>query len=272
MWLWQAAIAVIGCGDRLGFSRMLDWLLLVAWCFVTAWIGGFAGLVLGNLRLVAVLALAPTAAVATGTNIGISAVAAGTASVSHVRGGRVHWRLFAWMMPPSIAGAVAGGYLSGVMPQRVLLMSIAAVVLYSGIDLWRWQRPAESQGDPADGKLNIPIAVVTGAVIGLLGGIVGLLLGSLRIPALIRYVGEAPTKAVGTNVTIGLCVGVAGVIGHLPSAPPDWRLLAAGALGSIPGAALGARLTGRLSERQLMRGIAIVLLVAGVATGVSAFV
>jgi uncharacterized membrane protein YfcA len=57
-------------------------------------------------------------------------------------------------------------------------------------------------------------------------------------------------------------VGVAGVIGHLPSDPPDWDLLAVGAVASIPGALLGSRLTGRLSDRQLLRAIGVVLLIA----------
>jgi uncharacterized protein len=104
--------------------------------------------------------------------------------------------------------------------------------------------------------------VLTGAVIGLLGGIVGLILGSLRMPAMVRLVGEEPARAVGTNVTVGFLVGIAGVIGHLPSDPPDWDLLAVGAAASIPGALLGSRLTGRLSDRDLLRAIGVVLLIA----------
>ena len=49
---------------------------------------------------------------------------------------------------------------------------------------------------------------------GLLGGIVGLILGSLRMPALVRLVGEQPARAVGTNVTVGFLVGIAGLVGH----------------------------------------------------------
>ena len=92
-------------------------------------------------------------------------------------------------------------------------------------------------------------------MIGLLGGIVGLILGSLRMPALVRLVGEEPARAVGTNVTVGFLVGVAGVIGHLPSEPPDWDVLAVGAAASIPGALLGSRLTGpALRPRPAARG------------------
>jgi uncharacterized membrane protein YfcA len=43
-----------------------------------------------------------------------------------------------------------------------------------------------------------------------------------------------------------------------------------GSAASIPGALIGARLTGRLSEEQLIRAIGIVLLIAGAAAAVQA--
>ena len=107
-------------------------------------------------------------------------------------------------------------------------------------------------------------------MIGLLGGIVGLILGSLRMPALVRLVGEGPPARSAPTSRSASCVGVAGVIGHLPSEPPDWDLLAVGAAASIPGALLGSRLTGRLSDRDLLRAIGVVLLVAAAAMVVDA--
>jgi uncharacterized membrane protein YfcA len=240
---------------------LLQYALFAVWCFLVAVGGGLVGLVLGNLRLPATLLLAVSPAAGAAANLAISAAAAGTAIAAHLRAGRINWRLFAWMAPPSIVGAVAGGYLSGVIGRRVLLLGIAAVLLYSGVELLRWKpRPRPAAGAAAD-RLDIRAAVLTGAVIGLLGGVVGLILGSLRMPALLRFVGEAPSRAVGTNVAIGLLVGVAGTLGHLPNAPPDWRVIAVGCAASIPGAWLGARLTGRLSEPQLVRAIAAILIV-----------
>lgn len=249
------------------------------WCFLVAVAGGFVGLVLGNIRLPATLVLAGSAAAGGGANLLISAAAAGTASVAHVRAGRVNWRLVAWMAPPSAAGAVAGGYLAGVVPEDLLLAAIAAVLLYSGIDLLRWARvrapsPTLTRARPADdgaqSELDVRAAVLSGALIGVLGGLVGLILGALRMPALLRLVGEAPQRAVGTNVTVGLCVGIAGALGHLPTETPDWELAAVGSAASVPGALLGARLTGRLSEPQLVRAIAGVLLVAAAGCAVQA--
>jgi uncharacterized membrane protein YfcA len=239
----------------------MEYLALAVWCFVVAVGGGLVGLVLGNLRLPVVLLLSSSPAAGAGANIGMSAVSAAAASVAHVRAGRVNWRLFRWMAPPSIVGAVAGGYLSGVLPGDVLLVVIAAVLYYSAFELLHPRRRPVPQARPAM-ELDLRAAVLTGVVVGFLGGVVGLILGSLRMPALLRFVGESPSRAVGTNVTVGFVVGLAGVIGHLPTGPPDWDLLGVGAAASIPGALLGSRLTGRLSDEALLRAIGIVLVVA----------
>ncbi len=239
------------------------------WCFAVAFAGGAAGLVLGNLRLPAVLLIVSSPAAAAGANIGISGVAAFSAAVAHIRAGRINWRLFAWMAPPSMAGAVVGGLVSGAIPDTALLLAIAATLLYFGVDLLR-STPLEPSARDG-GRLDIRAAVVSGALIGVLGGLVGLILGALRMPALLRWVGEQPALAVGTNLAVGFWVGVAGVIGHLPGGV-DWTALGTGAAASVPGALLGARLTGRLSERQLLRFVGAVLLVAGAATAIHALV
>jgi uncharacterized protein len=250
----------------------MEYLAFILWCFAVALAGGLVGLVLGNLRLPATLLIASSAAAGTGANLVISAVAAAAAAIAHIRAGRVNWKLFAWMAPPSIVGGFAGGYLSGEMPRSALLAFISAVLFYGAFEVWRWEPPARRAGDgsePQDG-LNVGAAVVTGATVGLLGGIVGLILGSLRMPALLKYVRETPARAAGTNVTVGVCVGVAGALGHLPSAPPDWTVAAIGSAASIPGALLGSRVTGRLPEHRLVQAIAAVLLVAALSTGIEA--
>ncbi|HEX3317978.1 MAG TPA: sulfite exporter TauE/SafE family protein [Solirubrobacteraceae bacterium] len=251
---------------------VVEYVAFAAWCFAVAFAGGLVGLVLGNLRLPATLLVAAGPAAGTGANLIVSAAAAGAASIAHIRAGRINWRLFAWMAPPSIVGAVAGGYLSGVLPRGILLGFIAAVLLYSGIALLRWKPPQPDTGPKDDPpRLDVPAAVASGAIIGLLGGIVGLILGSLRMPALLRFVGEVPHRAVGTNVAVGFFVGIAGALGHLPSSTPDWSAAAVGSAASIPGALAGSRLTGRLSPAQLVRAIGVVLLVAAAGTLVEIF-
>jgi uncharacterized protein len=245
----------------------MELVALCVWCFLVACAGGALGLVLGNIRLPAVLLVASSPAAGAGANIGISGVAAFAAAVAHVRAGRINWRLFAWMAPPSMAGAVVGGLISGAIPDTALLLVIGAALLYFGIDLLR-RRPQPRAGREHE-ALDIRAAVVSGALIGLLGGLVGLILGTLRMPALLRWVGEAPARAVGTNLAVGFWVGLAGVVGHVPGGV-DWTALALGAAASVPGALVGARLTGRLSEQQLLHGIGAILVVAGTVTALQA--
>jgi uncharacterized membrane protein YfcA len=240
---------------------------LAAWTFAVAVAGGVAGLVLGNLRLPVVVAVASSPAAGAGANVAISAVGALTASIAHAHAGRIDWRLFAWLAPPSLAGGIAGGLLSGLLPDRLLLAVIATVVLYGAVEVVRRSRrelPAAGEGLP-----RLGVAVAIGFAVGLLGGLVGLILGTLRLPAMVRWLGTTPKAAVGTNSATGVVVGIGGLIGHLAGGV-DWAALGVGAAAAIPGALVGARLTGRLDDRALLRAIAAILVVAGLALAVQA--
>lgn len=240
-----------------------DPLLLAAvavWCFTVALVGGAVGLVFGNIRLPAIVAIASSPAAGAGANVGISGVAATAAAIVHIRAGRIDWRVFAWMAPPSMVGAVAGGYASGLLPDTVLLLTIGATLLWFGVRMLRPRADAPRRDEQAGP--SIAGIVLSGFGIGVLGGLIGLILGALRMPALLRWVGGSAHQAVGTNLAVGVCVGVAGVLGHSP-AGVDWDLLAIGAAASIPGALLGSQLTGKLSEPALLKGIGAMLVVAG---------
>jgi uncharacterized membrane protein YfcA len=230
------------------------------WCFAVALAGGLVGLVLGNIRLPILLFAAMSPAAAGGANIAVSGLAAAAAGATHIRAGRVDWRVVAWLLPPSVAGAVGGGYAAGFFPADVLRIVIGVALLAFGADLLRSRRrtPQARRGR----RGNIAVAVVAAAAIGALGGLIGLILGSLRLPALVRWLGQEPTRAVGTNLVVGIAVGAAGLVGHLPGGI-DWTLLGVGAAGSVPGALLGSRLTGRLSPDTLLAAVGVILLVAG---------
>jgi uncharacterized membrane protein YfcA len=238
------------------------------WSFAVALAGGVAGLVLGNLRLPLVLQFSSSASAGAGANVAISAASALTSSVAHWRAGRIDWRLFWLMAPPSLAGGILGGLISGLLPQRLLLALIAVVVLYGALEISR--RVGETQPSRraavAGGR---GVAVAIAFAVGILGGLVGLILGTLRLPAMVRWLGTSPKGAVGTNAATGVVVGVGGLIGHLAGGV-DWSLLGAGCLGAVPGAYLGAQLTGRLDDRVLLRTISAILVIAGLSLGLQA--
>jgi uncharacterized membrane protein YfcA len=248
----------------------VELIVVGAWAFVVSLVGGLVGLVLGNLRLPVMVLFASSPAAGAGANVAVSGAAAVASAGAHARGGRVSWRLFWWMAPTSLVGAVVGGVTSGLLPDRALLAAIGVVVLYGAWEVLRSRRPTE--GDPPDtSRAELWNAAAVGLGVGLLGGFVGLILGSLRLPAMVKYVGIGPYAAVGTNAAVGVVVGIGGLVGHLPSGV-DWDLLAVGAAGGIPGAWLGARLTGRLEERALVKAMAAVLAITGLAMLVQAAV
>jgi uncharacterized membrane protein YfcA len=213
------------------------------------------GLVLGTLRLPAILLLSGDASSAAGTNIAISAAAAGSGGYGHARAGRVDWRVVAWMAPASVVGAVAGALLGHLVPTRALLAVIAVVLAWNGVDLLF--NPV--RGKPA-AQPRLVSAAVFGLGIGLIGGAVGVILGTLRMPALLRSVGLTAHRAVGTNLVVGFALGVAGFAAHALRLEVEWDLLAAGLAGALPGAWLGARATGRFSDLALRRAIGIALI------------
>jgi uncharacterized membrane protein YfcA len=216
--------------------------------------------VLGTLRLPLVLLAAGDPSSAAGTNIAISAAAAGTGGLRHAREGRVDWVVVRWMTPPSLAGAVAGGLYGHALPDAALLGVTAAVLAWNGLDLL--VRPFRAR--PLE-RPRIWPAVVLGFGIGLVGGAIGVILGTLRMPALLRGVGMETRLAIGTNLVVGFALGLAGFAAHAARLEVDWPVLAAGLVGALPGAWLGARLAGRASELVLRRAIGVALLAVAAA-------
>ena len=113
-------------------------------------------------------------------------------------------------------------------------------------------------------------AVAGGLGIGALGGAVGVILGTLRMPALVRGVGMDVKRAAGTNLVVGFLLGVAGFAAHAGTFGIDGPILAAGLAGAIPGGWLGARATGRIDENALRLALGAVLFLVGVVFAVQA--
>jgi uncharacterized membrane protein YfcA len=217
------------------------------------------GLVLGTLRLPFIVLSAGSPLAAAGTNIAISAAAAGAGGLAHARRGRVDWHIVAWMAPPSIAGAILGALVAGGVSERLLFGLIAAVLVWSGIDLAVRPIVARPRADLRTGRGG-----ALAFLIGVLGGAVGVILGTLRMPALVRAVGMDVRRAAGTNLVVGFFLGVAGFATHAAGALVDWSVLAAGLAGAVPGGWLGARNSGRYPESALRIALGAALVLVGV--------
>jgi uncharacterized membrane protein YfcA len=121
-------------------------------------------------------------------------------------------------------------------------------------------------------RLRLWPAVISGLGIGALGGAVGVILGTLRMPALLRGVGLGVKRAAGTNLVVGFLLGVAGFAAQAGAVGVEWTTLAAGLAGALPGGWLGAKATGRFDERALRLALGAVLVVVGGAFAAQAVV
>ena len=247
----------------------MSWELVAAFAgsFVAGYMGSMLGLVLGTLRLPLIVAISGNPLAAAGTNIAISAAAAASGAAGHAREGRVDWRVVAWMAPPSILGAVAGALVADEVSESLLYLAIAAVLVWSGVDLAL--RPVRAVTRE---RLRLWPAVAGGLGIGALGGAVGVILGTLRMPTLVRLVGMDVKRAAGTNLVVGFLLGLAGFAAHAGALGVDWATLLAGLAGAMPGGWLGARATGKVDQNVLRIALGIVLVVVGAAFAAQAAV
>jgi uncharacterized membrane protein YfcA len=243
------------------------WELVLAFVgsFVAGYLGSMLGLVLGTLRLPLIVLVTGSPLTAAGTNIAISAAAAGSGAARYMRDERVDWGVVAWTAPPSIAGAIVGALVADDIPEGLLYGVIAAILLWSGVDLA--VRPIAAR---AREHLRVGRGAVFSFLIGVLGGAAGVILGTLRMPALVRGIGLEVRRAAGTNLVVGFLLGVAAFVTHAAGANVDWPVLAAGLAGGVPGGWLGARASGRVSETALRVALGITLVVVGVVFAVQA--
>jgi len=230
-------------------------------------VGGLLGLVLGVLRFPLILTVAggagATATMVAGTNIGISTLGAITAAIRHFRQNNVHFRIFAVMAATGAAGAFLGSMLTQQVPATLLFIIIGLIVSYEAYSLITSSKKDKTQQNVAS-KPNLGVESSIGLGVGFLGGMVGLVLGSIRMPAMIEVLKMEPKVAIGTNLATSSIVGAAGLTGHLFNGNVDFLVL--GTMGSTAmiGGYIGARYTDRFSANTLKLLIGIVLVFVAV--------
>jgi hypothetical protein len=237
-------------------------------------LGGAVGLALGTIRLPFMLLAGMPAAAAGGTNILVSTLSSGTGAIGHLRAQRVEWRAVLVQGGPAMIGAVVGGFSANAAPENLLIGLAGGFVLWQSVELV--QRAKRIGATPAVGGAGTagqpgstftrPRMVLEGFVgltIGLVGGAVGLILGTLRLPMLIQILRLDPRVAAGTNLVVGTFLGVAGWVGHATTGSVDYPMLAIMGSLAMVGTVIGTRLTGSLSLRALLRLMAVVLAIVG---------
>lgn len=248
-------------------------------------LAGVTGLPLGALRLPVVYSIVPTPHIAAGTNLGIDILTAVTASYRYWKGGFVNVSVLFFMGGSSCIGAFLGGYSSKFVSYKWLLIFIGLTYFCVGLDMLRGEVNERvgagplNEGQRSGGEDPVAwrkakdcmarfkgnsemLAALSGFVLGFVGGMAGLLMGSLRVPAMIKAMGLTPAAAAGTNMVISLFTAVSGFGGHLVHRNLDLPVLFTMGVASMIGAYVGAKLGVTLSPSTTKKliGMAIVLM------------
>jgi uncharacterized membrane protein YfcA len=206
---------------------------------------------------------------ATTTSLLVVAAGASAGGLSHARAGRVCWRHAGSFTAAAVPGIAVGTLAATAVSGALLLTGFAFVLLAAAHATWR--RSAEAEPGP-DGweragacpPLRLPRDLVAGAIVGFITGFFGVGGGFLVVPTLAIALAFTMRTAVGTSLVIITATSLLGLAAHLLAgrsldAGVTVTMTVACAAGSVAGAALA----GRLPQRVLGRGFAV--LVVGVA-------
>ncbi len=238
-------------------------------------IGGGLLLVPALLYLFTTMPLVPADAVmqmSVGTSLAVIIFTGASATLSHVKKGKISWIVYYRLVPGIILGALLGGILAHWTPATYLKKMLGLLLLYIFFNLVSQLRKESTQ--PLR-QVSRWLYAVTGLLIGLLSGMVGIGGGALIVPYLhylrvdmrqISAISNACTLLIGffgaaTFATMGW---------HTPNLPAHsigYIYLPAVLWVAVPSmlcAPLGAKLTYILPVKQLKYGFALMVLLIAI--------
>ena len=233
-------------------------LLIIAAIFVVAVLYSSVGHggASGYLAVMAFLSVAPT--VTRPTALVLNLFVASIGSIQFYRAGHFSWKLFWPFAVTSIPFAFLGGMIT--LPTNVYKILLGLVLLFAAFRLaWSFSKDVE----PVPPK--IWIALVCGAAMGLLSGLVGVGGGIFLTPLLLLMNWSETKTAAGISALFILVNSAAGLLGNYQQVsvlPSDvWFWIAAAVAGGLVGSLLGSR---KFDSLLLRRVLAAVLLFAAV--------
>ena len=131
--------------------------------------------------------------------------------------------------------------------------------------------PAKSANEGApDALAPLSRLALIGLITGLYSGFFGLGGGFVLVPMLTRWLGYDIKRAIATSLFTITILAVPGTITHALLGHVDWRIAGGLAVGVIPGAILGTRLTLGAADRTVRVAFAVMLLGVGALLAISA--
>jgi uncharacterized membrane protein YfcA len=213
--------------------------------------------------------------------VGLIAVGAASAfgAVLGLREGLVRYRAAALIGITGMLLAPLGVRLARLIPNQPLMVAFAIVLAWVALRMFnqaRGQPSARAEPaqlpcvlNPEEGRLiwTLPCAWAlagTGAVSGVLSGLLGVGGGFVIVPSLSRYTNLAIRSIFATSLAVIALVSIGGVSAAAWQGAIAWNIALPFALGAIIALLAGRRIASRLAGSRLQQGFAITSAVVSV--------
>ena len=247
-------------------------------------LGAVVGLILaltgagGGILAVPLLVFGLHLSIMQAAPVGLIAVGAASAfgAVLGLREGLVRYRAAALIGVTGMLLAPLGVRLAGLIPNAPLMVAFALVLAWVAVRMFRQARRTAAGGlesphaqsqlpcvlNPSEGRLiwTLPCAWAlagTGAVSGILSGLLGVGGGFVIVPALSRYTNLATRSILATSLAVIALVSVGGVSAAAWQGSIAWDIALPFALGAIAALLAGRLIAARLAGARLQQAFAV---------------
>lgn len=244
------------------------WPLIVGGGFFIGFLIGITGVGAGSLTtplLISGVGVPP--ALAVGTDLLFAAITKASAAWRHQKLGNVDWPILRWLAAGSIPGALAVlAWLYFAEPDTHVLakyvretLAVALIISAIAIALYPFlmrNKPAALEGALPRRLETFGLGIVLGSLVALTSvgaGAIGVVVLTGLYPALLAR------RIVGTDIVHAIPLTFVAGMGHAGLGNVDPWILGGLLAGSIPGIALGSRITGIIPDWALRVALSLVL-------------
>jgi uncharacterized membrane protein YfcA len=235
---------------------------------------GMTGVGAGSLTTpILIFAFGLQPAVAVGTDLLFACLTKATAAWRHQRLANIDWRILQWLACGSLPGAVAvlaGLYIfkpeTEVLARAIRTMLAYSLVVSAGANvLYPWLAGRQVGSGLMRSNPRKPATIALGALLGSLVALTSVGAGAIgAVILMLLYPSLVARRLIGTDIVHAIPLTFLAGMGHLGMGSIDFRALGLLLLGSVPGIALGSRMTSIVPDWLLRLALAIVLLIAGI--------
>ena len=250
------------------------WPLVVFGGFAVGFLVGLTGVGAGSLMtpfLISGIGISPVLAV--GTDLRFASITKASAAWRHHALGNVHWPIVRWLATGSLPGAaIILAWIYAMEPDIhvlaaiirkvlafALVMSAICVAAYPALKRYAMRDAATHAGDDVHNVRKLP-TLVLGFVLGVLVALTSVGAGAIGVVALtVLYHALSARKLIGTDIVHAIPLTFLAGASHFGMGNVDLPILGLLLVGSVPGIALGSRITGMVPDWVLRVTLALVL-------------